>query len=435
MYNRATPPFHSARRLRVALAGIALQVCLGTVYAWSFFQKPILAQYAPAGWTETGVTWVFSLAICFLGLTAAAGGYLLSSGKIEPRPLALAGAILFSLGHFLGAAAFALDTLWLLLLGYGAVGGIGLGLGYVVPVATAAKWFPDKKGFVTGAVIMGFGLGALLMSKLLAPAALVLFSGNLAGTFAGLGCVFAVVATPAALLLKNPPAATASDAPEVVRSALPPSDTAGKIAGKFVPLWLLFFCNIFAGIGIIAFQSPLFQELLKRENPAADSDELAAAGATLIAVSAIFNGIGRFFWGAVSDRIGQRAAFALMFATQFLVFLALPAVTDPALFFASVCCVLLCYGGGFGTMPSYVAAIFGQKRMALFYGIVLTAWAAAGISAPAFMARLNAAFPGDDSAMRMQIGFGASAALLMIGLALTSLPAIKTPRTKKAQRI
>ncbi|WP_043584491.1 MFS transporter, partial [Geminisphaera colitermitum] len=194
------PPYPNAQRWPIAIAGTFLQICLGTVYAWSFFQKPITTRY---GWSNESVTWVFSLAICFLGLAAAWGGLQLKTGRLSPRTLAVTGGALFALGHFLAAAALHTAQLWLLLLGYGVIGGTGLGLAYVVPVATAAKWFPDKKGFITGMVVMGFGLGALLMSKVLAPHALRLFDDNLALSFAAMGGVFAVLAPPAAWFMRN----------------------------------------------------------------------------------------------------------------------------------------------------------------------------------------------------------------------------------------
>ncbi len=323
--------------------------------------------------------------------------------------------------------------LWLLLLGYGAVGGAGLGLAYVVPVATAAKWFPDKKGFVTGMVVMGFGLGALLMSKVLAPAALRVFDGNLAVAFAAMGGVFAVLAPSAGAFMRNPPekenmgasADKGRSGEAAEASASGPSLEAGSGGWiKFGLLWLLFFCNIFVGISIISFQSPLLQDLLRIRNPDIDAAALASAGATLIACGAIFNGLGRFLWGVVSDKIGQSLAFTLMLAGQIVVFLLLPRAASPALFGALVCYVLLCYGGGFGAMPSYVLALFGQKRMALLYGMVLTAWSAGGVAGPKFMAWLRDHRPADAA----PVAFYCSAALLACGLVLTLLPAIRTRR-------
>jgi MFS transporter, OFA family, oxalate/formate antiporter len=203
-------------RWRIALMGTLLQLCLGTVYAWSFFQNPLMDAYH---WTNAQVAWVFSTAICFLGLAAAWGGINLA--KYGPRKLAMAGGILFGAGYLLGALALHLESLALLYLGYGVIGGIGLGLGYVTPVATAAKWFPDKKGLVTGMVVMGFGFGALLMSKVLAPTLVQWTGGNYVTVFAALGVFFLAVTLPVASLLRNPPAGY------VPRGYVPPAASGG----------------------------------------------------------------------------------------------------------------------------------------------------------------------------------------------------------------
>ncbi len=406
-------PYPAAQRWTVAVAGTALQVCLGTVYAWSYFQTPIREAH---GWSNEAVTGVFSMAICCLGLAAAWGGWQLKRGKLSPRLLAVTGGVLFGLGHLVAAAALAWGQWGLLLFGYGVIGGIGLGLGYVVPVATAVRWFPDKKGFITGLVVMGFGLGALLMSKVLAPLALQVFHGNIAEAFAAMGGVFIVLAPMAGWMMTNPPADQTS----------PETQMAPPIAwGRFALLWLLFFCNIFAGISLISFQSPLLQDLLRRTQPALSAQDLAAAGATLIACGALFNGLGRFLWGAVSDRLGQARAFSFMFAAQIAAFLLLPHLSSPLLFGLLVCLILLCYGGGFGVVPSFIHQLFGEKSMALLYGIALTAWSAAGVAGPRFLAWLRDHHPAEEAS---RTAFTVSAGLMAAGLILSLLPTLRPRR-------
>ena len=197
----AAPPADGSGRWLILAAGTILQLCLGTVYAWSYFQQPLTETYH---WKNSQVSLVFSLAICCLGLAAAWGGVQLP--RFGPRRLAVAGGLLFGLGYLMAAAALACRSLPLLYLGYGIIGGCGLGLCYVTPVATVAKWFPDRKGLATGIVIMGFGLGALLMSKCLAPLLAGLTGGNLVPVFAGLGFVLGGASVVVALLLRNPPA-------------------------------------------------------------------------------------------------------------------------------------------------------------------------------------------------------------------------------------
>ncbi len=378
-------------RWLIAIMGTVLQLALGTVYAWSFFQKPIMSAF---GWTNVQVMWIFSLSICFLGIGAAIGGLILP--KFGPKKLATTGAILWGCGWLIGALAMSMSSLVLLYIGFGVIGGLGLGLGYVTPVATAAKWFPDKKGFITGMVVMGFGLGALLMSKVIAPTFMNMFNGNLVQVFAYTGISLLVIGISAGLIMKNPPAGYVPSGftPPVQNAAAQASEsnlTAKDciFSLKFFKMWLIFFLNIAAGIMFIGLQSPMLQDLLKTTGSTLDTAGLAAAGATLIAVSSLFNGVGRFFWGGLSDKIGRIQAFRIILASQFFVFISLIWIGNPWLFGIFVCYVLLCYGGGFGTMPSFVGDIFTAKLMPVVYGTILTAWSMAGIVGPQIAAYIK----------------------------------------------
>lgn len=399
-------------------------VCLGTVYAWSFFQKPLTDGY---GWTNSQVAWAFSLAICFLGLAAAIGGMLLP--KIGPTRLALAGGILFATGYLVAALALTCRSLPLLYLGYGIIGGTGLGLGYVTPVATVARWFPDRKGCATGMVVMGFGFGALFMSKAIAPLLLQLFSGELPPLFATLGGLFLLVTAPAAAGIANPPPGRDPAGKPLSFASATPSDDGHRgireclLSGEFALLWTLFFCSITAGIAIIGFQSPLFQDICGKAEPALDRATLARYGASLIAASSLCNGIGRFVWGGVSDRIGRRATFRLLLGSQFLAFLLLMRTSSPWLFALLICYVLLCYGGGFGTMPAFILDRFGSRAMPAVYGTILTAWSAAGIVGPQLVALIQdsypaALYPGRAATCSFALGAGFLLAGLIVSLLL-----------------
>lgn len=413
-------------RWSIAVAGVFLQLCLGTVYAWSYFQKPLMEAF---GWSNSRVAWTFSLAILFLSVGAALGGMLLP--KRGPRLLATVGGLLFPCGYLLGAYALHLRSLPLLYLGYGVIGGLGLGLGYVTPVATVAKWFPDKKGLMTGMVVMGFGFGALLMSKVFAPGLMQWADGNLVKVFAVLGLIFLALVPAFGVILRNPPPGDGDRGSRVVSGAAVAAATPARtttdaiFSPKFILLWIVFFCNIVAGIMFIGFQSPMLQELLKLKDATLSASRLAASGATLIAISSIFNGVGRFFWGGVSDRIGRMATFRVMLGTQVLVFAALISVGrngNPWLFGALVCYVLFCYGGGFGTMPSLMADAFGARLMAVVYGCVLTAWGVGGIVGPQMVALIKDNFPGQAAAL----SFGAGAIFLLAGLIVSCL--VSVPR-------
>ena len=284
----------------MALFCTVLQVCFGTVYAWSFFQTILVRQL---GWSFTETAWAFSLTILSLGTSAAWAGALLP--RVGPRRLAVTGSVMFSGGYMLASLALHLDTLALFYVGYGVIGGAGIGLGYVTPVATVAKWFPDKKGLATGIVVMGFGVGAFLLSKGLAPLLVSHLAGDLSHVFLGLGVIFACILIPCSLLLSNPPAAVEAVAEQA------PSDESDSVApylrsSEFVLMWIVFFCNIAAGISVISFQSELLQEVWGLADPTVEPATLAEYGATLIAVSSLCNGVGRLFWGLLSDRAGPR---------------------------------------------------------------------------------------------------------------------------------
>jgi OFA family oxalate/formate antiporter-like MFS transporter len=327
--------------------------------------------------------------------------------KVGPRKLSVTGGMLFASGYLTGEIALKYQSAPLLFLTYSVIGGFGLGAGYVTPVATVAKWFPDKKGLATGLVVMGFGLGALFMSKIFAPMLFNYFNwagaadsiaqqAVLVNVFLALGVIFLVLTIPIGSMLQNPPAnyAPAGYTPPAVAAADSGSDASAKesiLSGKFSLMWVIFFCNITAGIAIIGFQSPLFQELWAKyfsiDMSIADNKTmLAAYGGTLIAITSIFNGIGRFFWGGLSDKIGRIQTFRIMLGTQILAFIAIAYAGNPWIFAVVLCYVLLCYGGGFGTMPSFVLDVFGIKIYAVVYGTILTAWSAAGIVGPQIVA-------------------------------------------------
>lgn len=382
-----------SNRWVIALMGMLLQLCLGTVYAWSFFQSMLVKSYR---WSYTETAWAFSLVIFTLGISAAWAGVNLP--KYGPRKLAMTGGILFSLSYVLGGLALSVKSIPLFYLGYSVVGGIGIGLGYVTPVSTVAKWFPDKKGLVTGVVVMGFGVGAFVMSKVLAPLLIDAAKGDLVPVFISLGVFFGVVLLPVTWFLKDPPPlapalAPTSSAPEAPSAPLAPATSEYLSSGQFLMMWIVFFCNIAAGISVISFQSPLLQEIWGLSDPSIEPAVLASYGATLIAVSSLFNGVGRLLWGVVSDRIGRVESFRLLLASQMIVFGVLMTERNPWIFSALVCYVLLCFGGGFGTMPSFVIDVFGSKRMSVMYGAMLTAWAAAGVAGPLLVASVKDNYP------------------------------------------
>ncbi len=378
-------------RAVIALFCTVLQVCLGTVYAWSFFQTMLVRD---VGWTFSQGAAAFSITIFTLGVSAALAGQALP--RVGPRFLAVLGSAMFSAGYLLGSLALAIDSLWLFYLGYGVIGGAGIGLGYVTPVATAAKWYPDRKGMVTGIVVMGFGVGAFLLSKVLAPLLVVQAQGDLQVVFLWLGIVFACILIPCSLVLRDPPESGVPGEPAVASAAAPAKvEPAAPYlrTSQFAIMWIVFFFNIAAGISVISFQSELLQEVWGLADSSIDPATLAEYGATLIAISSLCNGVGRLFWGLLSDRLGRVAVFRVLLASQMVVFGILMTNENPWIFSILVCYVLLCFGGGFATMPSFILDVFGSKNMSKIYGTILTAWSAAGIIGPMYVGYLKDTYP------------------------------------------
>jgi OFA family oxalate/formate antiporter-like MFS transporter len=387
-------------RWAIAAAGTITMICLGTVYSWSVFTQPLIASF---GWSNTTTTWAFALAIFFLGVGAIIGGRW--QDRSGPRNVTIAGVVLWGVGNILaGLLTRQLGAPWLYLT-YGVIGGLGLGMGYVTPVAAVTKWFPDKRGLGSGMVVMGFGLGAFFYNNILKAvpafagasreAAKVLAaraSGGAAAahlspesvaavmnTFLVSGIAFAVVGGICASFVRNPPAAYAR--PGAVAAAAsagrdyPPSEA--MRTPQFWMLWFMLFLNVTAGILFISNAVPIMRELTS----AAPGTALGIYG-----FIALFNGLGRFFWGAVSDRIGRNWAYILIYGSQVLIFFFIGGIHALALVATLFAIVLLDYGGGFGTMPSFTADYFGTKYMGVNYGWILLAWGVGGIVGPIFVA-------------------------------------------------
>ena len=400
------------KKWHIAITGTFTHLLLGTVYAWSFFQTPITEF---TGWNNAQAAWAFSLSIFMLGVTAAWAGNKMS--VYGPRKLAMIGGALYALGYLISGFALANQSLVLLYFGFGIIGGMGLGLAYVTPVATVSAWFTQKQGLATGMVVMGFGVGALVMSKFLAPVFLQLSDGNLSTTFYYVGAVMIVLIPILASFLQLPKTDKRTEAIQEKISIV------NYIKTKpFITVWLIFMINIVAGMIFISFQSPLLQDLLKTKMPAGTdfSDagivaSLAAAGATLIAISSIFNGLGRFVWGSVSDKIGRMPTFRILLALQAVIFGLLIFVREPVVFSVLVCIVLLCYGGGFGVLPSLTKDMYGSKLMSSLYGALLTAWGVGGIIGPQIVAFMKDNYADKAGLYAFMVGGG----LLVVGFLIS----------------
>ena len=353
-----------------------MQIALGAVYAWSVFRTPLANQFH---WTISEVTLTFTISIFVLGIAAFFGGLWLN--RQGPRLVAVTGGMLYGAGVFL--ASFSANRLWWLYLSFGVIGGLGLGLSYIVPVAVLVKWFPDRRGLITGVAVGGFGAGALIT----APVATYLIkSVGVLNTFACLGIAYLVVTVVTGSFMQNPPegwrpAGWTPSAVQVSQRAGGDYTLGDALrTWQWYALWLLLFLNTFAGISIISQEAPIFQELV---------GVTAAVAAGMVGVASIGNAVGRVFWAWVSDSITRRATFLVMFLLQVLLFWLLANAHMVAGMTVLTFIVLLCYGGGFGTMPAFAADYFGSKNVGPIYGLMLTAWGSASVVGPLLIAYLR----------------------------------------------
>jgi OFA family oxalate/formate antiporter-like MFS transporter len=390
------------KRWVVAICGIILMLLLGTVYGWSVFKKPLMESH---GWSGIEVSMTFSIAIFFIGISAAFGGKFVD--KAGARKVATVAAILFGIGTLLAGVADSIGSKWLLWLGYGLIGGIGNGLGYITPIAILVRWFPDKRGVITGLAVMGFGFGAAIMGQIVP---LLIKQGmSISSIFYLFGAIFLVVLLIVAQKLSNPPQDWV--APKPKKTAQPSVSTPVDIntaikMPQFYLLWLVLFINVTAGIALLSNLSPMAQSQVGLS---------AIAAGTMVLVGSIFNGLGRIFWAAISDKIGRKTVFLLILATQIPVFIILPSVTSVVAFAILACYILLCYGGGFATMPSFAADTFGSKNMGSIYGKILIAWGIAGAVGPNMMEYIK------KSTDSFAVAFYIAAGMLAVGFILALL--------------
>ena len=353
----------------IALAAIGLHISIGSVFAWSVLTRPIMADM---GFTLSQTTWTFSLAILMLGLSA---GFLGSfAEKIGPKKSGLL-AMLFWVTGLLGTAyALSIHNLTLLYLFYGIIGGIGLGIGYITPVSTLVKYFPNRPEFATGLAIMGFGFASLIAGPLMQY---FVAQVGLVDTFIILGVIYLVIMGASSLYLK---------APQPKHPTRPTKDKStmyvhnhGMLANdamktwQFSALWWVFFINITCGIGLLSLASPMAQETIGMTPTAA---------ASLVGIIGIFNGGGRIAWSTISDYLGRAQTYILFFIIEIVAFYLLAQTNSALTFQILILLIITCYGGGFSCMPAYLADLYGIRQLSTIHGRILTAWGLAGIAGP-----------------------------------------------------
>lgn len=355
-------------RYLVAFSGVVLHLMLGSTYAWSVFRNPIMLE---TGWTPSEVAFAFSLAIFCLGMSAAFMGKLVE--KFGPRVTGTISAICYAGGTALTGFAVQQQELWLLYVGYGILGGLGLGAGYITPVSTIIKWFPDKRGLATGLAIMGFGFASLLTSPI---AQYLIEVVGIVKTFYLLAVVYLLVMLVVSQFIKRP---TEEDIQALAGAKQVQKQSQGMTANEalktkeFYLLWFILFINISCGLGLISAASPMAQEM---------ADLNPDNAAILVGILGIFNGFGRLLWASLSDYIGRAKTFILLLIVSMVMVLILFFLQTTWLFALAMAILMTCYGAGFSLLPAYLSDVFGTKELAALHGFILTAWAMAGLVGP-----------------------------------------------------
>jgi len=371
-------------RWLIALSAIAIHLSIGGAYAYSVYKLPIVTEM---GWTETSVTVAFTIMMGLAGFSAALFGSLVE--KMGPRKSAMVAAVLFGAGQAGAGLAILSDSVVLYWLTYGLLSGLGMGIGYIAPVSTLVKWFPDRRGLATGMAVLGFGSGALIT----APVAANLMEGvGISTTYFILGVSYFILMILGASYIAPP----AKDyMPEGMKQAaesgkkklkLDLAQMSAKEAVKtrqFWMLWAMHLVNVTAGIMMISVASPMAQEIVG----------LSVAGAAaMVGVMGLFNGGGRLLWAAFSDYIGRTNVFVIFFTIQVITFAVLPHTTNVIMFQVFIFLVVSCYGGGFSNLPAYASDLFGTKQLGVIHGYLLTTWSLGGIFGPIIVSSVKNAY-------------------------------------------
>lgn len=377
-------------RWLVPPAALSVHLCIGQAYAFSVFNDPLsrvlgISSPLPEDWKLTELGWIFSLAIVFLGLSAAVGGKWLE--KVGPRVTMTVAACCFGSGFWISGLGVAWHQVWLIYLGYGVIGGIGLGLGYVSPVSTLIKWFPDRRGMATGMAIMGFGGGAMIgapLSVLLMDQFKSATSVGVMETFCVMGSLYFLSMMIGALSIRIPPPdwqPAGWTPPLVVNKMISRNhvhiDQALKTP-QFYLLWLVLCLNVTAGIGVLGQASVMIQEMFK-------GSVTPAAAAGFVGLLSLFNMGGRFIWSSASDYLGRKRTYFIFLAVGALLYSLVPTMgmlSNMPLFVLLYALIMSMYGGGFATIPAYLADIFGTRYVGGIHGRLLTAWSTAGVLGP-----------------------------------------------------
>lgn len=358
-------------RWLIAASAVGIHISIGSVYAYSVMTNPVKDIFGVDG---SVIKWAFKIAILLLGLSAAFLGRWVE--KVGPKVSGTTAGIFYGIGILGSGLAVQLESLALFYICYGVIGGIGLGLGYITPVSTLVKWFPDRRGLATGMAIMGFGFAALIFG----PVMQNLFDAvGVSNAFYILGVIYMVLILASASYIERPPEGYLPEGFKPGEGKKIKADMANIDANealktsRFYYIWIMMFINIACGIAIISSASPLLQEKL---------NYTPMQAATIVGLIGVFNGLGRILWSSLSDYLGRANTYIVFFAFQILAFFFLPKTGVEIVFLVTMFTVITMYGGGFATLPAFLGDLFGTKQLGAIHGMVLTAWALAGVVGP-----------------------------------------------------
>lgn len=426
----AEPGFN---RWLVPPAALAVHLAIGQIYAYSVFNAPLtkligITESAAGDWKLTTVGWIFSIALAMLGASAALFGTWME--RVGPRKAMFVAACCFSLGFFVSALGVSTHNLFLLYLGNGVIGGIGLGLGYIGPVSTLMKWFPDKPGMATGLAIMGFGGGAMLASPL-SVSLMNAFSDDVsvgvAPTFVVLGLFYLVLMMFGAFTIRVPAEGWKPEgyvAPKTKNKLVSNNHVSVSQAMKTPQFWLLFWVlclNVTAGIGVLGQASVMIQELFSEVSVGKQAAIGAGAAAGFVSLLSLFNMGGRFLWSSVSDKLGRKNTYTIFFVLGSLLYFAVPSIGESgnkALFIIGFCVIISMYGGGFAAIPAYLKDLFGTYQVGAIHGRILLAWSTAAVIGPVLVnyIRQSQIDSGVPAAQAYSVTMYIMAGLLIVGL-------------------
>lgn len=367
-------------RWLIALSAIAIHLSIGSVYAYSVLKYPIVENL---GWSDKTVTVSFTIAIALLGTSAATFGRFVE--KWGPKKSATIAAFFFASGQVIAGFGMLTSSVTLFYLGYGVIGGIGLGLGYISPVSTLVKWFPDRRGLATGMAVMGFGAGSLIAAPIITQ---LIKNVGLHNMFFIMASVYFILMISGASYIIKPvegytPNKTKNKEQKTKKITPSLQQLNAKEAirtSRFWLLWLMMFINISTGIMLISAASPLAQT---------KAGMTATAAATMVGVMGLFNGGGRLGWSAFSDRLGRSNVFMMFFGVEAIIMLLLPNVTNALLLQALIFITVSMYGGGFALLPAFISDLFGTRQLGAIHGLLLTSWSAAGVFGPLLVAYIK----------------------------------------------